>query len=229
MMPLAVSLAAILSAVDYITEHLVPKKVMVNQQVISFAAGVAVTYILLHLFPQVAALSSIEGKSIFLYVLAAFTVTYLLQRHLHISHHEHILFKSNAQLHLVFFFIYHMIVGILLTEIASRGKEEALLFFIPFLMYISVEILPQRFHLRHTFAKFLYACAPLFGALVAAIIPSVRGAVSSIFAELLALATGTLLFIVIKQSMPSNRESKPIAFVFGVVLYSIVLLVWGAM
>ena len=223
MLPLAISLAAILSAADYITEHLVPKNVMANQKVISFAAGVAIAYILLHLFPEVSVLSLSEGRFLFLYALIGFTLTHLMERFLHISHHVPKFLQDNNRVHLIFFFLYNFIIGILLTKIAAQGKAQALLFFIPFLLYVSVEILPQQFHLKTLVGKVFYAFAPLLGAAIATIFIPVALFAAEIFAELLTMATGMLLYIVIRQTLPSNRDSSPFAFVLGVVLYAAVI------
>ena len=224
MMYLGILLAFVLSIVDYITEHLVPKKVMANQRMISFAAGVAVAYILLHLFPQIAGLSIVRGDVLFLLVLAGFTVTHVLGRYMHISHHKSPHMKAHSGVHLAYFFLYNFLIGILLTRIGSQGLSQGLLFFVPFMLYIAVETLPKEFHLKSTMAKILYAAAPLWGAIASTFFPQIPTFTALHFPELISIVTGTLLYIVIRQSVPSNRESKPLYFVIGAALYSLVIL-----
>jgi len=224
MVPLGIILAAALSAVDYITEHLVPKKVMSNQKMISFAAGVAVAYILLHLFPQIAGLSVVKGEILFLLVLAGFTLTHVLGRYMHISHHRTPLLKDYSHVHLTYFFLYNFLIGILLTRVGSQGLSQALLFFVPFLLYIAVETLPKEFHLKGKVTKILYAAAPLWGSIASSFFPQIPSFTTQHFPELISIVTGTLLYIVIRQSIPSNRESRPLYFVLGAVFYAIVLM-----
>lgn len=224
MLPLGIAFAAILSVADYISEHLVPKKIMANQRMISFAAGVAVAYILLHLFPLITGLSIIKGEILFVLVLAGFTVTHLLEKYMHISHHRSSFLDQSSHIHLVYFFTYNFLIGIVLSRADSQGISDALLFFIPFLLYIVVETLPQKFHLKNPLAKVLYACAPLFGALVATFFPQLPTLSRLFYPELVSLITGTLLYIVIRQSVPSNREGRPLYFVLGTVLYATILL-----
>ncbi len=224
MIPLGIGLALILSVADYITEHIIPKKVMINQKMISFSAGVAVAYLLLHLFPKIAGLSIIKGEFLFVLVLAAFTLTHVLEKYMHISHHKTHLLKEYNHIHLIYFFLYNVLIGIVLTQIGAQGLTQALLFFVPFLFYITAETLPQEFHLKGTAARILYSLAPLFGALAASFFPQLPTLTAQYYAELISIVTGILLYIVIRQSVPSNRRTRPFFFVLGSCLYAAVLL-----
>ena len=69
---LSLILAGILSLADYVTEHIFPEKLRKNQKLVSFSAGVAISYILLSLLPEISTYALIDGKRIFLYALFGF-------------------------------------------------------------------------------------------------------------------------------------------------------------
>src|SRR3989338_7360764 len=69
---LSLILSGILSFADYITEHIFSKKLRTNKKLVSFSAGVAISYIILDLFPEIARNSIIDGRKLFLYALIGF-------------------------------------------------------------------------------------------------------------------------------------------------------------
>ena len=217
---LSLILAGILSFADYITEHIYSKKVRTNQKLISFSAGIAIAYIILNLFPEISTFALIDGKKIFLYALLGFASLNLVEQYVYkglqiknpTSYHENI--------HIIYFFVYNLFIGIVLVNFALRGLTQTLLFFVPFLLYIVVEILPQKFKFKSSIAKISYSMAPLFGALAGIIYIDFA---ISVFGELIAFITGTLLYIVIRESLPSNKAEKPLYFLIGVSFYSLII------
>ena len=103
---------------------------------------------------------------------------------------------------------------------ALKGLTQILLFFMPFLLYIIVETLPQEFEFKNRTFKIFYSLAPLFGAVIG--INSID-LIGSIFGELISFVTGTLLYIVIRESLPSDRAEKPLYFIIGVLLYALII------
>ena len=103
---------------------------------------------------------------------------------------------------------------------AAKGLKQTLLFFVPFLLYIIAEILPQEFAFKSSISKVVYSMAPVFGAVIG--IYSINF-FASVFGELISFMTGTLLYIVIRESLPSDRAEKPIYFIMGVLLYAFVI------
>ena len=80
---LALMLAFILSAADSFTEHITPEKLRKNKKLISFSAGVAVSYIILNLFPEISSYALAEGKTIFIYVLLGFISLNLVEQYVY--------------------------------------------------------------------------------------------------------------------------------------------------
>ncbi len=218
---LSLILAGILSFADYVTEHIFSEKLRKNQKLVSFSAGVAITYIILNLFPEISTYALIDGRKIFLYSLIGFVSLNLVEQYIykgigklksHSSYHKII--------HITYFFIYNLFIGVVLVNFSIRGLIPTLLFFIPFLLYIIAEILPQEFAFKSSIAKISYSMAPLFGALIGVLNIDF---VIAIFGELISFITGTLLYIIIRESLPSDTAEKPLYFMIGVLFYTLII------
>ena len=218
---LSLILAGILSFADYVTEHIFSEKLRKNAKLISFSAGVAISYIILNLFPEISTFALIDGKRIFLYALLGFVSLNLIEQYIYkevgklkspVKYHKNI--------HVTYFFIYNFLIGAVLTVFASKGLVATLLFFVPFLLYIIAEILPQEFEFKSSTFKVFYSMAPFFGAIVGI---NYIEFIASVFGELISFVTGTLLYIVIRESLPSDKAEKPLYFLIGVLFYALII------
>ena len=90
----------------------------------------------------------------------------------------------------------------------------------PFLFYIIAEILPQEFEFKSSTFKVFYSMAPFFGAIVGI---NYIEFTASVFGELISFVTGTLLYIVIRESLPSDKAEKPLYFLIGVLFYALII------
>ena len=219
--PLPLILAGILSLADYVTEHIYSKKVRGNQKLISFSAGVAIAYIILNLFPEISSYALIDGKAIFLYALLGFASLNLLEQYIYKGIRKaRNSPKYHKILHVAYFFIYNFLIGMILVSFESKGLAQTLLFFVPFLLYIIVEMLPQEFEFKGGTFKIFYSMSPLLGAIFGIIYSDFT---ASIFGKLMSLITGTLLYIVIRESLPSDKAEKPIYFLIGILSYALII------
>lgn len=217
---LSLILAGILSFADYVTEHVYSKKVRANQKLISFSAGIAIAYIILNLFPEISTFALIDGKKIFLYALLGFASLNLVEQYVYKGLQIKNPTSYHKNVHIIYFFAYNLLIGIVLVNFALKGLTQTLLFFVPFLLYIVVEILPQEFKFKSSISKVFYSMAPLFGALIG--ISYVDFSIS-VFGELIAFITGTLLYIVIRESLPSDKAERPLYFLIGVLFYTLII------
>lgn len=218
---LALVLSGILCFVDYITEHIFSKKLRTNQKLVSFSAGVAVSYIVLDLFPEIASNALIDGRKLFIYALLGFVALNLIEQYIYkkVGKLKH-MSSYYKHVHVTYFFVYNFFIGMVLASFAAKGLVRTLLFFVPFLLYIIVEILPQEFEFKSNLSKIFYSMAPFFGTLIG--INYIEFA-ASIFGELISFITGTLLYIVIRESLPSDEAEKPLYFIIGVLFYALVM------
>lgn len=216
---LSLALALILSIADYLTEHVFSEKIRKNQKFISFSAGVAISYIILSLFPEISAYALIDGKKLFLYALLGFVSLNLIEQYVYKGFaNSRNLPAYHKDVHIAYFFAYNLLIGMVLVSIASKGLMQALLFFVPFLLYIIVEILPRQFEFKSSISKILYSMAPLFGTIAGILYINYT---MSVFGKMLSFITGTLLYIVIRESLPSDKAEKPLYFIIGVLSYAL--------
>ncbi|MBI2652690.1 hypothetical protein HYX00_04460, partial [Candidatus Woesearchaeota archaeon] len=205
----------------YVTEHILSEKLRKNQKLISFSAGVAISYIVLNLFPEISSYALIDGKTVFLYALLGFVSLNLIEQY--VSKNTRKIKNASVHhngIHVTYFFIYNFLIGIVLVSFAAKGLAQTLLFFIPFLLYIIVELLPQEFGFKNILTKLFYSAAPLFGAIFGI---KFIDFTTSISAGLVSFITGTLLYIVIRESLPSDKAEKPICFLSGVLFYTLII------
>jgi len=217
---LALTLSAVLCISDYITEQIFSKKFN-SKKFASFAAGAAIAYIILHSFPDIASYASIDGNEIFIYALLGFVSLNLIEQFLYKSVGKlKNISEYHKRIHITYFFLYNFIIGAVLVVFASTGLKQTLIFFIPFLLYIIAETLPQEFAFKKTSSKIFYSLAPLLGTVIAMAYISF---INFIFTRLMAFVTGTLLYIVIRESLPSDQAEKPMYFITGVLFYTLII------
>ena len=126
---LSLILAGILSFADYVTEHIFSEKLRKNAKLISFSAGVAISYIILNLFPEISTFALIDGKRIFLYALLGFVSLNLIEQYIYKEVGKlKSPFKYHKNIHVAYFFIYNFFIGMVLTIFASKGLISTLLF-----------------------------------------------------------------------------------------------------
>ena len=192
---LSMILAGILSISDYVTEHIFSKKLRTNQKLVSFSAGVAISYIVLYLFPEISSNALIDGRKLFLFALAGFVSLNLIEQYLYKEIGKLRGISSyHRSIHVAYFFIYNFLIGAVLVVFAAKGLKQTLLFFVPFLLYIIAEILPQEFEFKGSISKVIYSMAPIFGAIIG--VYSIDF-FASIFGELISFITGTLLYTIV--------------------------------
>lgn len=222
-MVLAYVLTVILSLADFLSEGLLHPKQKYRERLLSFAAGVAVTYLLIKLLPEIYERVTNGGNILFFMILLGFLIIFLIERHLY-KHKMKTRFKREHRIfHLSFFFIYNFLIGTLLVDFVNRGSEEALLFFVPFLLYTIVEILPREFKFEHKYQGILYSAAPIYGTILAM---NVRfGALY--YNTTLALITGALLYLILREAIPPEKQAHTKFYILGTVFYAaFILMTW---
>jgi len=108
-----------------------------------------------------------------------------------------------------------------LTE--STGSISAVLLFIPIMLHIIIDSLPRR-HTKKHHLRALSAGSPFLGAILASFVDV--GVTGNVI--LLGIVGGALLYTVVRESLPRDREGKPMYFVTGLLLFTVViLLLWN--
>jgi zinc transporter ZupT len=220
---LPVLLGLILAVAHYFSERIEPRDPAIKHKVVSFIAGISITYIFLLLLPEV--YEGIESLSnfLFLFILAGFAGFHLIEKHIYQHRSKEILQEQLRTAHSTTFFIYHFVIGILLVELVSINVLSGVLFFIPILFHTAVSSASLKgIHVsirERMILKLVLSLSTLFGVLLAysLMIPS------NILHALLGFIVGSLLYIVIKDSIPRETEGKAAYFVLGIIIYAIII------
>ncbi|MEE9323586.1 MAG: hypothetical protein V3U72_03500 [Candidatus Aenigmarchaeota archaeon] len=220
---LPVILGVILAVVHYFNERIQPRDLVIRHRLVSFVAGISITYIFLQLLPEV--YKGIESLNhfLFMFILTGFACFHLIEKHIY-QHESKILLHEELKVaHSSLFFFYHLVIGILLVGLVKINIVGGILFFIPILFHTAVSSASLGgIHIsirKRIMLKIALSCSTLLGVLIAyfVMVPSY------LLHALLGFIVGSLLYIVIRDSIPKETEGKAIYFVLGVVVYALVI------
>ena len=217
-------LALIMSIVDFFTEGLFSRASPNKMKFISVSAGVSVSYIFLILLPEIYSGAMNISKLLFLGILFGFGAFHIIEKFIRQNFTGPELRKEHRLIHSSTSFAYFFVVGFLLVKLAGNGGSlSAVLLFIPITLHIIIDSLPRR-HTKKHYLRALSASSPFLGAVLASFVDV--GEIGNVI--LLGVVGGALLYIVVRESLPRDREGKPLYFVTGLLLFTVVvLLLWN--
>jgi hypothetical protein len=189
-------------------------------KIISFSAGIAVTYIFLDLFPNFSEGAAQIDKLLFLSVLIGFVAFHLIEKYIYQHSPEEKLFRELAIEDSVISFLYHFVIGMLIVSFLNQDLLRGTLFFIPVLVYTAVSTLPVDIT-KFKSLRIIVASSTLLGILFAAYIYTTMSPL--VFNILLGFIVGTLSFTVTRHSIPIGKKGEPLYFTIGVLFYTIIL------
>ena len=207
----------------YISERIL-RKYQHKTKLISFSAGVAVTYIILELLPTLSIAAEEIHENLFVIVLLGILSFHIMEKYFYKHSIKNKLRKQLKELHSIGFFVYHFIVGIILAESVNRDLTEGTLFFIILLFHNAVSGTSlSEIHAMVTekgFVKTILASSTFLGVLLNVLYPIP----SKIYFVLLAYLVGIILYTVFRESIPSGKEGSPTYFTAGVLIFTILIL-----
>lgn len=214
---------------------------------LSFAGGSAVTYIFLHLFPELQEWQErvLGGKEegiyfirhpLYLMALLGLACFYGLERMVREKKGEAAgetkETKENSEafwLHISSFAVYNAIIGYLLLH---RREEDDKVTLTMFVLAMAFHFLVNDFgllteHQKHYLhqGRWIVSGAVLLGWVISYLVPLPDMVVSGLFAFI----AGGVVLNVLKEELPEERKSNFWAFFTGVVFYAVVLLVLAGM
>jgi hypothetical protein len=217
-MAASIAFGIIIGIAHYFNELFCLKCEKYRDILLSFSAGISITYIFLHLLPEFVAAQL--SRWIFLSILFGFVIFHIVEKYLYQHSPEDKLLKELAVEDSITSFIYHFIIGVVLVSFVNQGIKQGILFFIPVLFYTSVSTLPVDMT-KSKIIKAVLSISTLLGILFAKFIyPDID---STLYYSLLGFIIGTLLFTVTRHSIPKLREGKPFFFVIGVIIYTMLI------
>jgi len=213
-------LALTLSVVDFFTEGLFSKASPNKMKFISFAAGVSISYIFLILLPDIYNGAMKINNLLFLSILFGFSVFHLIEKFIRQNFTGQELRKEHKLVHSTTSFIYFFVVGFILVKVTEINTVGGILLFIPISLHIIIDSLPRRATKNH-YLRALHASSAFLGAVTAFFIEV--GEVGTI--ALLGLIGGALLYTVIRESLPREMEGKPLYFITGVLIFTVLIMI----
>ena len=246
---IAAGLAVGLAALHLMAPHIRKLPLVPERDMGSFAGGLAVAYVFLHLLPEIAAGNEAIGEAlsdvleptpllelaIFLVALTGFTVFYGLER---------LATSTGARdrapsaggvassprepagvywLHLGSFMIYNGLITYTMVLRVRTGLLFALLFTVAMGLHFVLTDRGLAEHYPHRFratGRILLAASLLAGWTLAALFAPT---ITLLVALLTALLGGSVLLNVFKEEIPTNRSSSFVWFSIGMVLYAVLL------
>lgn len=194
---------------------------------ISFTGGIFITYLILHLLPQVYQENLFMTRVAVMSLLIGFALFHTLEKYIYQHESGPRLKKDLRRAHSIMFFAYHIIIGIILVTLTRFDLVSGVLLFIPIFLFTAIssislkeihEIITEKRKIR-----FLLSISTLIGVLIG-IYLEINAFMYNI---LFGFVVGTLLYIIVVESLPKEREGNPFFFIFGIIIYTIIIaLTW---
>lgn len=242
-------LAVGLAAVHIFAGKLRFLQVIPRSRYLSAAGGVSISYVFVHLLPEITERQSelVDGaetaalfpgivgeRALFLVTLVGFAVFYGLERHIVRSQRtaegqdvtsdaETSTSESAFWLHIGSFAVYNMLIGYLLLHREETGLANLFLFFSAMALHFFVNDYGLREHHQEAYTRlgrWLLASAVVVGLVIGFLVE----VPASVLGFLLAFLGGGVILNVIKEELPERRESSYKAFGAGIVGYTLLLL-----
>jgi zinc transporter ZupT len=212
----------VLAMVHLASERLQPRHGKMRWRIISFAAGISIAYLFLHLLPETyKAADHIEGW-VFVFLLAGFTIFHLIEKYVYRHAERERLVWDLKEIHSVSFFVYHFVVGVALTGKFEEGMVEGLLFLVPVAFHAGLSTASlSGIHgemRERTLVRVLLSISTLLGVVFAALIRIPH----ALELSLVSFVAGVLLYIIVREFLPQEEKGEPAYFVFGLLVFAAV-------
>lgn len=210
-----------------------------SRKIISFSGGIAVAYVFLHMLPELVEGNSSIGKlllqtksltalldlGIFIIALFGFNIYFgleVLAARVKLSHRSSI--KNVYFLHLMMYGIYNFLITYTMPLRVQSGIPYAIMFtFVIGFHFIFVDRnFNQNFHRYFSTSGRLFLLSALFfGWLITALTNPMNIVLVSF---MIAFLSGSVLYTVFREELPTTKKSSFIMFTAGILLLSIILI-----
>lgn len=219
----SLGLALALGIVHYLGEGLKIPEGIKHYPLISFAAGVSVSYLFLDLLPYTYKAAAHMESSVFLFLLLGFATVHLVEKYFYQHGKKTKLHHNFKIVHSVTFFLYYFLVGCVLVELTQDSILEGTLFVFPVMLHAglssaSLSEIHGRFS-QNTRERILLALAAPAGVLVTFVFPLPL----SMHNITISAIAGILLYVFVKEFLPEREKGQPIFFILGLILFYLVL------
>lgn len=222
MLPIIFSL--ILGATHFWNEKIQIRQEYVRIRLISFVAGISVTYVFLNLLPEVYKGYEVFDRIIFIALLTGFSAAHLSEKYIYQHSAPQALRERLGFIHTLAFFVYHLFIGVILVRLNAFSNLDSVLFFLPVLFYSGVGLVAlEKIHSKiweRPVIKFLLALSTLVGVLLADILIGFDQAFNILFG----FTVGLFLYISMIDFVPREARGRPEYFALGVLSYTLIII-----
>ncbi|HRE42139.1 MAG TPA: hypothetical protein PLG90_12495 [Ignavibacteria bacterium] len=208
---------------------------------ISFAGGISVAYVFVHIFPELATgqnylknlnepLLSFFDYHIYLISLAGFMIFYGIEHYAYTSrknndYHNQLDTTENHIyfIHTLLYFLFNFLIAYIIADENFSGTSQRLLFwFAMFTHLLIVDYNSFEYHryLYNKYTRWVFSAAIISGWFVGVLF-NVHHAVMLI---MFAFLSGGIILNIIREEIPEQRQSNYIGFLTGAIVYSIILI-----
>jgi zinc transporter ZupT len=231
--------ALALCAVSLFAGHLRFLHVVPRSRWLSFAGGIGIAYVFVHLLPELAEAQEVFSddtragfveKHIYLVALAGFTVFYGLERYIKVQRRDEGVANVNESdaafwVHIASFGLYTTLIGYLVSD---RAGELYRLTWFTVAMALHMLVTDYGLHEDHKhiyrrYGRWILAVAVFIGWVIGQTV----AVPERVIGLLLGFLAGGVVLNIIKEELPRSRESRVWPFIGGVVIYSLALLAQG--
>ncbi|MEK6942381.1 MAG: hypothetical protein AABW85_05995 [archaeon] len=223
---LVFAFAALLSVAHLFSGKVQKQIEKFHTKIISLSAGIFTAYIFLSMLPEFFKGTQLLGATAFQLLLAGFIVFHALEKYLY----QHIKNKNElmtdlAELHIIGFFFDHFVTGIILFfALTTENIFIGSLIFLPLFLHtisssMSLQHIYERFN-KNMAMNALLSFSPLIGTIFAQTLNPTPALHYSIFSFII----GTLLYVVIRDTMPAGKKGNIELFIFGAITTAILIL-----
>ncbi len=215
---IAFGLAVILSILHFFSEEYSPRIERHHAELISFSAGIFIPFIFLDLFPELFKGMEFAGEGIFIAMLFGFVLFHVGEKYVyqHITNKRELL-ADLKEIHALGFFFDHFTVGMALyLTLTVPNYLFGAIIFIPLILHtvsssFSLNHLDEVYSRKSPFGLLL-PLSPVIGVAFAFILSPAK----NIYYLLFSFVIGSLLYIVIRDMIPTGKKGKLWAFGLGV-------------
>lgn len=245
-----------LSVVQFLSSRVNIEQSKYRQQIVSFAAAIALTYLLFSLFPKTYDHSDGMNMTLYIPLIGGFALIYLLEKSFFRKFSERFSLRNlksfHDEIHVVVLFIYHFVIGSVLLQVLEEDLSAGLLFLPPLVMFTTIgnwslhhkylEQIPLRRTLLASstilgalFSRFILSNESFAGTLERFLLkyigaaPDVLNFMHTLEMVLLNFVAGVFLFMVVREALPRPKEGDPLFFIAGLVFYGALISIAGAL
>ena len=218
---LPIMFSVIVSIVYFFSNRFNIKNKDAKLRIISFSAGVSITYLLLEFFPRFTEGALSIHRLLFLSVLFGFTIHHIIEKEIYIHHSKHGLMKMLSLEENTFSYLYHIVVGGVFVYLSRQSIIEGFLYFVTIVSYTFVSTLPTKPHDSPFKAVFLSSSTVIGAVLMTLLYDYVPAWVNL---TLMGIAIGVLIFTVTRHHIPFGRDGRAEYFTIGLISYAALII-----